>query len=136
MTDSSSLSRQAVYTALSGATAVTDIVGTRIYSGTALSDTAFPYIVIGERSTDRRYETKDETIQSHRLRIYGYVRGVSATVGIENLKAAIFNALHKQTLAAPGARFVDCVQEGLDDTSVMEDGRTYRAIVDILITIQ
>jgi len=135
MADSSLKSRTAIYTELSGDAGLTALVGSRIYAGIARQNTSYPYVVIGERTTDQRFKTKDAVIQSHKLRIYAYSR-TDSPLEIENIKAAIFDVLEKQALTVAGGRFVDSIQDGLDDVAIMEDGRTYRAILDFLVTIQ
>ena len=135
MADTSLKARKAIYASLNGDTAVTNIVSTRIYAGTAPQNAAYPYIVIGDRVTDKIFNPKDATIQSHRLRIYAYSRKRSP-IQIENLKASIFDNLEKANLTVTGATIVDCVQSGLDDVGIMEDGLTYRAILEFLVTIQ
>lgn len=135
MADSSRKAREAIYAALSAEADLTALVSDRVYSGVARQNTAFPYVIIGERSTDQRFKTKDATIQSHRVRIYAYSRKKSP-IQAEDIKAAIFKALDKQSLTVSGAAFVDSMQDGLDDMALMEDGRTYRALVEFLVTIQ
>ena len=140
MPDTSAIARKAIYDKLVGTSSVTNLVGgatPRIYQGVAIQNTAYPYIVIGERATDQRFKTKDATIQSHRVRIYMYSRkGHSTFVEVEAIKAAVFNALEKQTLTVSPTNFIDCIQEGLDDSIIMPDGLTQRAIVEFAVTLQ
>lgn len=137
MADTSLKARKAIYDKLVATAGVTALVNTRIYQVTAPSNAAYPYIVIGDRTTDQRFKTKDFTVQSHRIRLYMYSRtGVNTMEAIENLKAVVFSALEKATLTISGSAFVDCMQEGLDDSVIMPDGRTQRAILEFTVTLQ
>lgn len=135
MADTSVKARELIYNALAAATDLTDIVGSRIYAGSAPQSASYPYVVVGDRSTDKRFNPKDATIQSHRMRIYAYSREISP-LQIEEIKGAIFDALEKVNFSVSGASFVDCFQDGLDDVAILEDGRTYRALLEFLITLQ
>ena len=134
MSDTSIGALGAIYTALAAEAALTAIVGDRIFQMSAPQGKAFPYVVIGPRSTDQRFKTKDAVIQSHSLKIYAYSR--TTRLEVDTIKAKIFNALEKQTLTPSEGVFVDLLQEGIDDSILMPDGRTYRSIVEFIITIQ
>lgn len=140
MADTSAIARKAIYDKLVATSAVTNLVGgatPRIYQGTAPQNAAYPYIIIGDRNTDQRFKTKDAIIQSHRIRLHMYSRkGHSTFVEVEAIKAAVFNALEKQTLSVSPTNFIDCIQEGLDDSIIMPDGLTQRAIVEFAVTLQ
>ena len=108
MSDTSIGALGAIYTALSTNTPLTDIVSDRIFQMEAPAGTVFPYVVIGPRSTDQRFKTKDATIQSHSLKIYAYSR--ESRLDVDTIKAKIFNALEKQTLSPSEGAFVDLFQ--------------------------
>lgn len=127
--------RIAIYAALDADSTLDSIVSDGIYAGYAPQDVSCPYIVISDMTTDKRFDSKDTLVQSHLVRIYSYSTDDSPEQ-IESMRNAIYNALHKQILTVSGNTFIDCFQEGLDDTTIMEDGRTWRSILEFLVTIQ
>jgi len=128
--------RVAVYEGLKDSFDVFSLVADRIYSGSAHEGVTYPYIVIAARDSSMQGRTKTELIQRHRVRVYAYSDSTSPAE-IENISDAIFNALDRADITMLGNEHViGITQDGINDTVLLEDGRTHRAILDFVALTQ
>ncbi len=126
-TDSLFKTQAALYSKLTGATAVTELLagGAESVMDEVPADSSFPYIVIGEISA------KTLDTQGHRGRdvtatIHSYSRG-RGMKEIKDIMSAIFESLHDGTLAVAGQTIILC-QETSADAFIDGDGETRHGI--------
>ena len=130
--DSQWVVQQAIYTALTGAAAVTALVGTRIFDHVpqdtwpASSGTTFPpYIVIGDATaTEFDTKTEDGMEQAITIDIWSRYRGMSE---IKRIMEAIVDTLDRASLSVTGHTLVDIRYE-FSDTMPDPDGLTQHGI--------
>lgn len=115
----------AIYTRLSGYTALTDIVQSVGYSHPQDADagaaSVFPYVTIQD-VTSRPWDDKDQTGGDQVVQVSVWARP-SATQGGSTVCNAVsqqvYAALHRYALTGAGLHVVNCLLSG--DTGVMDD---------------
>lgn len=126
----------AVLTALQAHAPLTALV-TGVYDNVPQADdsglaTAFPYVVIGE-DTGREWDTDTEIGGDFTVRIHTWsrYRGRKET---KEIQGAVYDALHRATLAVTGYAFVTCDFQD-SDTIVDNDGLTRHGVQSFRILI-
>jgi hypothetical protein len=114
----------AIYSTLTGSTAVQAFVGTRVYDevsqGTAAGVTK-PYIVIGE-STQADWSTKTFDGQESTITLHAFSE-YKGQKEVKQIGNAIYGALHNGTLSVSGQTLVLCQFE-FSDSFMEGDGVT------------
>ena len=122
--------RKAVWQKLLAASAVTNLVSTRIYDH-PLQGVSFPYIQIGdqEQSEFDTFSTNgmDSTLTIHCWTRPGGTGGPLGRKQADDIMAAVFDALHRQSLSVTGQNHVFTHREFIN-VSLDPDGRTYHGI--------
>jgi len=123
----------AVYTALTGASAVTDLVSTRIHDQVPEGLTTFPFIEFGDPTaqpfdaTVMRGQTEDLT-----LHVWSRTGGRKQT---QQVLAAIYATLHRQALTITGHSHVQTIHR-FQTVLADPDGETWHGLTRFEITTQ
>ena len=135
MSDSALPLVKAIIAKLKATTAITNIVGQRIYS-IVPQQAAFPYIKISVSSED--WSAKDFVGMAHRLRVQGFSRQASIKEA-GDIRAAVITALERQesalTIDSPYT-IIRLDKSSLSDIITNEDGETQQSIVEFEVIIQ
>ncbi len=131
--DATNAVQAAVYTALTGASAVTDLVSTRIYDQVPEGLETFPYITFGNPVTSpfdaavMRGQTEDLT-----LHVWSREGGRKQT---QQVLAAIHATLHRQPLTVTGHTHIQTLHRF---ATVLKDpdGETFHGVTRFEITTQ
>lgn len=122
--------QQAVYTALTGAAPLMALV-TAVYDHVPQSAT-YPYVVIGEDEATV-VDADDLPGADHLVDIHVWAGGDNETAQhrgqkqVKQAQGAIYDALHRQTLAVSGAAFIGCDLE-FQETFTDPDGITQHGV--------
>ncbi len=122
--------QQAVYTALTGAAPLMAIV-TAVYDQVP-QDAVYPYVVIGEDQAEV-VDADDLAGADHLLDLHVWAGGDNETdqhqgqMQVKQAQGAIYDALHRQTLAVSGAAFIGCDLEH-QQTFMDPDGLTHHGV--------
>ncbi len=116
--------QQGIYTALTGAAAVTALVGTRIFDHTP-QDSDYPYVMIGD-TVGGEFDTKSEEgmEQTVMIHVWSQYRGQSE---IKQIMEAIVDALDKAAITVTGHTLVD-IRFEFSDTMMEADGLTRHGV--------
>lgn len=124
----------AVYNRLANASAVSALVGARIYD-TVPGEATFPYIA-AQPIVSVPYDTMQGVGQEIAFQVSAWTRSDGAK-SAEDIAAAIYDALHRVSLTVSGFSFVNCLHE---QTQVIRetgsDDRTWAAILRFRIVVQ
>lgn len=132
MADSFWATQTAIYSALTGAAAVTALVSTRVYDEVQQNAT-FPYIEIGEAvGEDWGTKTRHGLDQSISIHIWSRYAGMKEAKQIAN---AIHDALHDATLTISGHDAILCRFE-FGEFLLDPDGLTRHGIVRYRVVTQ
>ncbi|MDF1720518.1 MAG: DUF3168 domain-containing protein [Minwuia sp.] len=131
--DATSAVQAAVYTALTGASAVTDLVGNRIYDHVPQGSDTFPYIELGDPLTEP-WDGSNMLGQVENLTIHVWSRqmGRKQTAAV---LAAIHATLHRQALTITGQTHVLTVKR-YQTIMADADGETWHGVARYEITTQ
>jgi hypothetical protein len=129
--------QQAVYTRLSGFSALTDLVQA-IYSESgapqpsdAGDNSLFPYVIVGP-FTGSPWDTDGTPGQTCIVKVNVYSRGKS-DLEWRAIADQVYEALNRHDLSISGADTVDCLFQ--DMSSFPDpDGKTTRAVLDFRVT--
>ena len=124
MADSALAVVTAVIATLKANTAVTALVGARIYTDVP-QKTDFPYLVVSIQSEP--FAANDFSGQSHQLRVQGFSRTSGISEALKIRKAAL-DALDRQEAAIAVAGLVKCEYSGFSDAFIEDDGKTWQSI--------
>lgn len=123
-----------VLTRLSGWSALTAIVGTKIYTRVP-QQTLFPYILITLTSSD--WSAKDFAGMMHKLRVQGFSTASSPVEALQ-IRAAVIESLERQesNITVAGYNLVSFEKGSLSDIMIEKDGVTMQSIVefDVIVT--
>ena len=127
MAESSLSVLKGVIARLKAVTAVTDIVGTRIYTS-APQKATFPYVSI--RMSSESYSTKSNSGMQHEITIQGFSRKQSLKEALQ-IKEAIYDALNRQesNITVVGNNLVLFQAEGVNETLREPDGVTWQSVI-------
>lgn len=125
--------QQAIYTALTGAAAVTALVGSRVYDEPPESPT-FPYITIGDDAVEN-IGTKTEDISAHELTLHAWDRTHRGRKVVKQVLDAIKATLHHASLSVSGHTLV-LIRFEAADTLQDPDGLTWHGVARYRCIIQ
>lgn len=116
--------QQAIYAALQSDSAVTALIGARLFDAVPQS-AAFPYLVIGE--AEERDESTTTPATRHLLRLQVWSRG-GGTRECKAIAAAIHDRLDGAALTLSGHTLID-LRFVSADYARQSDGKTFRALL-------
>lgn len=117
--------QQAIYSALTGASAVTALVSTRIYDHIP-QDSVLPYLVIGDATT-LPADTKTTDGAEHTVTIHAWDDVHRGSKTIKQIMDAVVGALDHVTLTVTGFTFVQSNLE-FSNTFTDADGLTRHGV--------
>lgn len=122
----------AIYTKLTGTTAVSDLVDGRIYDDVPDNLDSFPYVTVGD-DTLTRWDTDDsngfEAILN--IHVWSRYRGRKET---KEIQKAIYDALHNTTLVVSGYDTI-VIQQQSALTLLDPDGKTRHGVQALKVLI-
>ena len=125
--------QEAVYTALTGASAIAALVSTRVYDEPPAAEATYPCITIGD-DTVEEMGTKTPDISEHTITLHAWSR-YNGRKEAKQILDAIKATLHHNLLTVTGHTVVEAVFE-FAETMLDPDGETvhgvarYRFIVE------
>jgi len=132
MADSSISTLTGILAKLNATSALTSIVGTRIY-GNVPQPAIFPYVLVTV-NTSTEWDTKTSSGNIHTVRIQAFSR-LPDPVEALNIRKAVFDTLHKQeSVLTSITGIVQCIHKF--STSFKEsDGVTWQSVSEFSITV-
>lgn len=122
---------QAAISGLKANGTIASLVSTRVYSDTP-DNPVFPYIVVGINSG--AYDTKTSEGMEHTLICDIYDRQTTPkTIG--DIRAAIYEMLHRQETALTGVTIDNIIFNGLAVTFKEPDGKTWHGVIQFRVLI-
>lgn len=131
MPDSYNDALKSIITQLKATSAVTDIVGQRIYSNVPQPET-FPYIVVYIRSND--YSGKDFSGQEHDVQVSCFSRDASPKE-TGDIRKAVFASINRNEGMALDNNTYSNVQFISGDTFKDPDGKTWHGVLNFRAVI-
>ncbi len=136
----------AIYTALAASAELTALLADRVnaagfpaiyddvtQAGDSGSNAPFPYIVIGSDSIqDWSTDTASGGDIMADIHVWSRYDGKRET---KQIQAAIYNALHRQTLTVPDHEFIGCDFDNEQQVVMDPDGQTYHGVSTFRILI-
>lgn len=131
--EAASAVQAAIYTALTGASAVTDLVSTRIYDAVPEGLSTFPYIELGDPVTEP-WDGSNMLGQREDLTIHVWSREMGRKQALAVLNA-IHATLHRQSLTVSGQNHVLTIQT-YQTVFRDADGETWHGVARYRITTE
>lgn len=131
MADSYNDVLKSIIATLKATSAVTDIVGQRIYSNVPQPET-FPYVVVYVRSND--YSGKDFSGQEHDVQVSCFSRD-SSPKEAGDVRKAVFNVINRNEAMALDNGGYSNIQYISGDTFKDPDGKTWHSVANFRAVI-
>lgn len=118
-------SRQGLYSKLTGTSAITALVSTRIYHGQAPPDATFPYIIFHKQAGVPTYALRSEAFKAETWMVKAVDRNSTSNTS-EAIAEAVDAALNEATITVSGKTVADLIRTGDVDYLENSGDQTYR----------
>jgi hypothetical protein len=131
--DSTIASLKGVRNKLIANSALIALVGNKIYNK-APQETIYPFVKVSINTELSPVINNSSQVFIHILRCQAWSQ-ISLEEAI-NIRSAIFNALHRQSLTLDSPfKLIDCQVNTLFDAFLENDGKTYQSVIEFKISV-